>query len=260
MPDYTASREEVSAGFSRLFAWGGACLLLVFLAFVLADSLPLQLLTPSWQLRFSNRLINTAPIALLGFVLLHLALYIEPSNGFLRARLVTARQGAIAVTFAFLLLVPLHSFATWRALAQAQGTQAMQRAVLDERVTMIRKAIEAAASPEDLQDRFSRLPGPRPQLPPAALALPLPELKRALLNELEKTQTRASERITRPTPADFWALGQGWARVTIASLGYAVAFAAGAQKPGASLTLLQSLGRGAASRKSRSTKASRRPS
>jgi hypothetical protein len=243
MPDHSASREETIAGFSRLLAWSGGGLLLVFLAFVLVDSLPLALLSPSWQLRFTNRMVNTALLALLGFLLLHLALHIEPSNGFLRAKLAIARQWAIVVVFAFLLLVPLQGFATWRLLSQAKGAQAMQRNVLDARVTGIRQAIEAATSPEDLQARFARLPPPRPQLPPAALGLPLSELKRSLLDELQKTETRASGRIAGPAPTDVWALGQGVARVSIASVGFAAAFAAGAQRPGKPLTLLQQLGR-----------------
>ena len=241
MPDYSATREDYIGSFSRLFAWSGAGLLLVFLAFVLVDSLPLQLLNPAWQLRFTNRMINTSLLALLGFLLLHLGLYIEPANGFLRAQLATVRQWAIVVVFAFLLLVPLQGFATWRVLSQAQGAQAMQRNVLGERVTGIRQAIEAATSPEDLQARFSRLKAPRPQLPAAALTLPLGELKRNLLNELQRTETRASSRINRPAPTDVWALGQGVARVSIASLGFATAFAAGAQRPGTSLSLLQLL-------------------
>jgi hypothetical protein len=68
----------------------------------------------------------------------------------------------LAWSGAGLLLVPLQEFATWRVLSQAQGAQAMQRNVLDERVTGIRQAIEAATSPEDLQARFSRLKAPAP--------------------------------------------------------------------------------------------------
>ncbi|MDM7953152.1 MAG: hypothetical protein QUV07_08065 [Cyanobium sp. CZS 25K] len=139
----------------------------MFLAFVLVDSLPLQLLNPAWQLRFTNRMINTPLQALLGFLLLHLALYIEPANGFLRAQLVTACQWAIFMVFAFLLLVPLQGVATFRVLSQAQGTQAAQRNVLGDRVRMTRHSIEAATSPEDLQARFSRLQALRPQ-PPSA--------------------------------------------------------------------------------------------
>ncbi|MBM5821717.1 MAG: hypothetical protein FJ082_04425 [Cyanobacteria bacterium K_Offshore_surface_m2_011] len=241
MPDYSASREVTIAGFSRLFAWSGGGLLLIFLAFVLVDSLPLQLLSPAWQLRFTNRMVNTSLLALLGFLLLHLGLFIEPTNGFLRAKLTIARQWAIVAVFAFLLLVPLQGFATWRVLSQAKGAQAMQRNVLGERVTLIRQAIEAASSPEDLEARFSRLPAPRPQLPAAALGLPLDELKRNLLEELQRTETRASGRLGGPAPTDVWALGQGVARVSIASVGFAAAFAAGAQRPGTSLTLLQQL-------------------
>ncbi len=243
MPDYTTSREETVTSVSRLFAWSGAALLLVFLAFVLVDSLPLQLLNPAWQLRFTNRMVNTSVLPLLGFLLLHLAVYIEPANGFLRSRLAIARRMAIVVAFAFLLLVPLQGVATWRVLAQAKGSQTTQRNVLDERVTRMRQAIEAATSQEDLQARFSRLPGPSPQLPAAALTIPLGDLKRSLLNELQKTETRASGRITGPAPTDVWAIGQGMARVMIASVAFAVAFAAGAQRKGVSLTLLQQLNR-----------------
>lgn len=232
---------QTNAGFSRLFAWSGSGLLLVFLAFVLVDSLPFQLLSPSWQLRFTNRMVNTGLLALLGFPLLHLGLFIEPTNGFLRAKLAIARQWAIVVMLAFLLLVPLQGFATWRVLSQARGAQAEQRSVLGERVTRIRQAIEAATSLQDLQARFSRLQAPRPQLPPAALSLPLEELKSSLLEELQRTENRASGRIGGPAPTDVWALCQGVARVSIASVGSALAFAAGAQRPGTSLTLLEQL-------------------
>jgi hypothetical protein len=140
--------------------------------------------------RTASRLINTSILALPGFLLLHLALSIEPSNGFLRSRLAMARRWAIVVVVAFLLLLPLQGYATWLALA---------------------------------------------------LALPLAELKRSLLGELEETQDRAAGRISGVGPADLWALSQGMARVTIASLGYATAFAAAAQRPRSSQTLLQSL-------------------
>ncbi len=260
MPDYSASREDHIASFGRLFAWSGVGLLLVFLGFVLVDSLPLQLLNPAWQLRFTNRMVNTSLLALVGFLLLHLGLYIEPANGALRAQLATARQWAIVVVFAFLLLVPLQGFATWRVLSQSQGNKAMQRTMLGERVTMIRQAIEAASSPEDLQARFSRLRPPRPQLPVAALSLPLGELKRSLLNELQRTETRATSRIGGPAPTDLWALGQGVARVSIAALGFAVAFAAGAQRPGSSLTLLQQVSRQVDILRGRRRKAKRRAS
>jgi len=179
----------------------------------------------------------------LGFLLLHLAVYIEPANGFLRSRLAIARRWAIVVAFAFLLLVPLQGVATWRVLSQANGSQAMQRNVLDQRVIKMRQAIEEATSPVDLQARFSRLPAPSPQLPASALSLPLGVLKRSLLDELQKTETRASGRISGPAPTDVRAIGQGMARVMIAAVGFAVAFAAGAQRKGASLTLLQQLNR-----------------
>jgi small-conductance mechanosensitive channel len=148
----------------------------VFLAFVLVDSLPLQLLNPAWPLRFTNRMINTSLLALLGFLLLHLGLFIEPANGFLRVQLATARQWAIVVVVAFLLLVPLQGFATWRVLSQAQGTQAMQRHVLGERVTMIRQAIEAATSPRRPPGPVLPNPGPPP---PAACGGPQPPPRRA---------------------------------------------------------------------------------
>ncbi len=241
MPDSATTREESITSISRLFAWSSGGLLLIFLAFVLVDSLPLQLLNPAWQLRFTNRMTNTSILALLGFLLLHLAVFIEPANGLLRARLAFVRQWAIVVVFAFLLLVPLQGVATWRILSQARDSQALQRNALDERVGRVREAIESATSPADLQARFSRLQGARPQLPAAALNLPLGELKRSLLDELQRTENRASSRMGGPAPADVWSLGQGMVKVTVASVGFAIAFAAGARRPGHSLTLLEQL-------------------
>ncbi|MCP9935115.1 hypothetical protein KBZ08_14475 [Cyanobium sp. Candia 9D4] len=241
MPVSETTREESITSLSRLLSWSSGALLLIFLAFVLIDSLPPQLLNPAWQLRFTNRMTNTSILALLGFLLLHLAVFFEPANGLLRARLVAVRHWAIVVAFAFLLLVPLQGVATWRILSQARGSQALQRNALDERVTRVREAIEAATSPADLQARFSRLQGARPQLPAAALNLPLGELKRNLLDELQKSETRASSRIGGPAPADVWSLGQGMVKVTVASVGFATAFAAGARRPGHSLTILEQL-------------------
>jgi hypothetical protein len=241
MLNHPASREEWTASLSRLLACSGLGLLLVFLAFTLADSLPVQLLNPAWQLRFTNRVVNTAVIALMGFLLLHLAVYIDPGTGLLRAYLRTARRWAMVAVIGFLLLLPLQGFATWRVLAQSSGTQLRQRQVVTERLAVIRKAIDAATSSADLQARFASFPGAKPELPAAALSLPLPQLKRQLINELQKAETRITDRLSGPTPTDVWALGQGLVRVMLASLGFALAFSAGAQTPGSSQTLLDLL-------------------
>ncbi len=238
MPDPTASREDAAASLSRLLACSGLGLLLVFLAFALTDSLPLQLLNPTWQLRFANRMVNTGIIALVGFLLLHLAVHLDPASTALRTPLKTSRQWALAAVIGFLLLLPLQAVATWRVLAQSSGEQRAQRQQLAEGLAGIRRAVDAAASGVDLQARFSRLPGPKPELPAAAFTLPLPQLKRQLLVELQKTEDRINERFRGPTPAEVWSLGQGLVRVTVAALGFALAFAAGAQVPGSSQPLL----------------------
>ncbi len=241
MPDPTTSREDAVSGLSRLLASSCLGLLLVFLAFALTDSLPLQLLDPAWQLRFANRMVNTGIIALVAFLLLHLAVFIDPANRVLRGPLRTARQWALAAVIGFLLLLPLQSFATWRVLALSSGNQLSQRQLVSQRLAVIRQAVDAAGSSADLEARFASLPGTKPELPPAALRLPLPQLKRRLLLELQKTEERISDRLRGPTPAEIWGLGQGLVRVMVASLGFALAFSAGAQTPGSSQTLLQQL-------------------
>ena len=71
---------------ARLLAVFSIVLLVVFLASVLTTALPPQLLDPQWQLQLIAVLVNSASLALIGALLLPVALGFDPDNQRLRAR------------------------------------------------------------------------------------------------------------------------------------------------------------------------------
>ena len=113
--------------FSRMLAAASSCFCLVSLAAALMALLPIRFTDPTWQLGFSSSLVNNGGFALISLVLLHLASYLEPANGRWQARCTTFRHLAIAATLGFLLLVPLHIFATWKTMAASDAAVTVQQ-------------------------------------------------------------------------------------------------------------------------------------
>ena len=84
--------DETSAtrlAVSDLLMAVGKGLFLVFLGYIVVDSLPVQLLIPNWQLAFAARLLSISSIPLVGFACVHLAVILNPANRLYSQRLGT---------------------------------------------------------------------------------------------------------------------------------------------------------------------------
>jgi len=225
---------------SHVLAAAANGLFLIFLATVLIDLFPLKVLTPAWQFGFNNRLIGSGIPALIGFCLLHVAVLLNPGNQLLKQRLMSVRQGAIIAAVGFFLLIPLQGFATWKFFRDGKATQASGMKAANRRFSPIKQAIVNSSSANDLQERLAKLNlGMR--LNEEQKKQPLPELKKGLLSEVERVEIQTTDRLAGPTPAVIWAAIQSSSRVVLASLGYSLAFAAGAQMKGSANTLLEAV-------------------
>jgi hypothetical protein len=229
-----AARLEVS---DLLMAIGKG-LFLVFLGYLIVDSLPLQLLVPGWQLAFVGRVLSIGSIALVGFACIHLAVILNPANRLYSKRLGMLRRWAMVAAIGFLLLIPLQGYATWRSYSSAKSNQQNLIRQADKRLAPIKKAVESATSVDDLQQQLSRLGGVNAQLTPDVRSRPLEEVKKNIIANLERSENLYANRLASATgPSRVWAALQSAARTLVASLGYFIAFAAGAQPPRSSQTL-----------------------
>lgn len=213
-------------------------LLVLFVSGVVTGALPLRRLDPNWQSNLCQSLINHSALPLTAFGLVHLAAFLAPLDERLAARRDALRQAAVAVVLGFLLLIPLQGWALWKGWSEASGGRAagLQRA--RSQIEQLRRAIDTAGTGGELQQRLRSLRAPG--VPAAELERPLPELKRLLEERLQSYQAQlerrfggegASRALQERLPAAL--------RVVAASLGMALAWAAGAETPGTGGTLLE---------------------
>ncbi len=214
------------------------CLLILYGLVVLAAILPPRLLDPAWQLRFTNALINSGFLALLGLGLLHLAAYLDPANPYLVRRRDNVAALALAAVLGFLLLIPLQGYAVWRGIGNANSQQSSQLRQVTGRVSAVRDAINKSTSTQDLQRRLQALKVP--PLSAADLAQPLPVLRKTMLETLERTEIRAGDQLKGIQPSGLWPIIQGSIRAVLSAVVLAVGFAAFSRRRGWSMTLLQS--------------------
>ena len=204
---------------------------------VLNTMLPLAILQPAWLVTLISALLDNAPLALLGLGLLHLVAYLEPDDPQLQQRRDSAARWAIGAALGFLLLIPLQAVSAFQGYALLARSQSSALKVASERAEEFRRAIEAASSVEDLQQRIANLQGPGLRLSENGQSLG--ELKRVLSERLEESLKSSTSVILSPWNANLWAIVQRSLRVLLQAACYGVAFAAGSQRKGSDLSLLR---------------------
>jgi hypothetical protein len=193
-----------------------------------------------WQ-RFSTLVLAQAPLALLGLVLAHLAVLLEPEDRRLRRRLTRLRRAAAVGAVVLVLLIPLQLWLLRAAPATAADRPQLEQR-LERRFAALRQAVVDARSLPELRERLRLLQGP--PLSPQAETLPLPVLRQRLLLALERSQPFVRERLAenlgqRALVRD----GLEALRLVVPSLLYAIALAS--LSPLAPLTLPERWIRGA---------------
>ena len=205
---------------------------------VVATAIPLRPLDTLWQLSVSSALISAAAIPLVGLGLLHLAAYLDPANASLEKRRNALARWAILAVLGFLLLIPLQAYASWSKVTTARARLTTQLTSANRNFALVREAINAATSLEDLQARLQSLESPELGIRFENLGLPLPETQRQMLIRLNEIEEQVKARIKAPPPEAIENVATNALRVMATSVVYALAFAIAAQRRGRELPLL----------------------
>jgi hypothetical protein len=208
----------------------------VYVTTVLSDVVPVQPLEPQWQRLFVGSVLNNVGFPLIGLVLVHLARYLLPEQPDLARLTKSVQHLAAAAALLLVLLIPLHAAATLNILqgqAAAQGAQLRQA---EQRYGLLRQVILGARSPQELQQNLALNDGPR--LASSDLTRPLPQLRADLLAGLAQARTEARRQLEGPRPTEILTEIAQILRIGIIAAFMALAFAAGARRPGADQTLL----------------------
>lgn len=235
-PDGEHDRDWISS-LSTAHGWSmaGVVLLVVFLATVTASFWPVRLFEPAWQLQVGGSLIGTAPIALTGLVLLHLAAEQAPDEPLLAWRRRAAARLATLVPLGFLLLIPLLALAA----VQQQQMMSTRRTGFEQaaqRLQALRRDVAAASSVPMLRQALEAQQGPR--LTGEDLRQPLPLLKSRVNRVLDRFAAEIAQRRAAVPNPDPTALMVTLLRTTLTSAAMAVGFAGLARRRGSDLSLL----------------------
>ena len=221
-----------------------ATLLLLFFALAVAlPLLPLKLADPFWQLAFTAALCSHGFLALLAVLLLNLAAALLPEAEWLVGRRQLVGGLCRWVAFAFLLLIPLQGLAAWRALDWAGAAESRGARQELSRIAQFRQAVASAGSMVALQVNLAAIQAP--PLGPEDQREGLAAIKADLLAQLQAAEQQATSNgvgagsvsAKALDPAKLVALGKDSLRVVLLSLGFALAFAAAAQRKGSELSL-----------------------
>jgi len=208
---------------------------------VAAAAIPFRPLDTLWQLSVSSALIEAAAIPLVGLGLLHLAAYLNPDDPALARRRDALARWAIPAVLGFLLLIPVQAYASWSSVATAKARLTTQQTTANRNFALVREAISAATSLEDLQARLQSLQSPELGIRFENLGLPLAETQRQMLLRLNDIQEQVKTRINAPPPEAIEDVARNSIRVMGTSLVYALAFAIAAQRRGQDIPLLVEL-------------------
>jgi hypothetical protein len=215
---------------ARLLAAAATALLVIFAVQALSAASPPKLLDPVWQLRLTGGLISFGPLALIGFFLMPLASWFDPANrSIARHSRLVQRWGLLAVA-GYLLLIPLQGVAVVQGLGEANRSVQRQKAEAQKRIDDLREAVEAAQSPQELQERFQAIKAP----PIAAdnISLPMPALRQKYLDSIKTVNQQLRQNKSGPAPGQLLQLAQDSLRILVSALAFALAFAAGTTPPG----------------------------
>lgn len=227
-------RRVTTADFLSLIA---LALFVTYGVTVLNTILPLAILQPAWLVTLISALLDSAPLALLGLGLVHLVAYLEPDDGRIQDRRDAVARWAVAAAVGFLLLAPLQTVSAVQGFELVARSQNSALKVALERSENFRRAIEAATSVEDLQQRIANLQGPGLRLTEGTQSLPM--LKKVLSERLEESVTSSTAIINSPWNPNLWAIVQRTIRVILLAVVYGLAFAAGSQRRQSDLSLLR---------------------
>lgn len=210
---------------SRLLATLSLVLLVVFVAAVVSAALPPKLVDPSWQLALIAAIITNASLALVGTLLLPLALGFDPINHRLRARWNAFRRWALPAALGFLLLIPLQGYAAWKLQRTVTTALDQQTTQTSKQFFELRQAINSATTHEELQTKLKKLFGRNAGLSPAELRMPMADLRNMLQARADQASNRLMQQIEAQAAMKPTLPLKETIRIAISALAYAIGFA-----------------------------------
>ena len=213
-----------SVQISRKLSLVGRCLLLIYLLFVVNSALPIKFFNILWQIKLSTGLVEHAPIALLGAIMIALAIYLDPGNEDLVKLQRLVARFCLLVSIGFLLLIPLRIFQVFSYQQTVDNMQDRQAAQALASVNKIKTALQQATSREDLEARLRAARAPA--LPPALRQRSLPELREGLSRSLSQVEERLQNRRRQRNPTQELNNHLANAKMMLSALLYGGAFAA----------------------------------
>lgn len=216
---------------------GSLCLFTLFLLHllpILVESKPLQ---AEWQGWVAERLSQQGLLAFLGFILLHLAVLLNPKKQPLRHRLRLVRHLAVVASIGYLLLIPLQLASSVDAFMAVQIERSNKGAQVT-RLMEIRELIVKSKSNQDLHLHLKSLQ--EPGLSPAQKRMNFADLQRELLSENDTRQQFLAPKLNDSRQFSVLTLMISHVGSTLV---WSVAFAAGAVPWGSRRTLLEGLSR-----------------
>lgn len=226
----TSNVSPERSSLARLLATVSTALLVMFAVSALTVAIPPQLLNPVWQLQLASALINFGPLALIGFFLMPLAAWLDPANRNIARHSRRIQSWGLLAVVGYLLLIPLQGVAVAQALSVAQRSVERQKAEAQRQVGDLRRAIETARSPQELQGRLQALKAPA--ISPDNLTLPMPALRQKYLVRISAVEQQLRQAKPGPAPNQLLKLGQESVRIIVSALAFGLAFAAGTKPPG----------------------------
>jgi hypothetical protein len=200
-------------------------LLVVFLVPVILAALPPRVLDLEWQLGVIGALVSNGALALVGFLLVPLAAWIDPESRRLHARAMAFRRWSTAAALGFLLLAPLQGFAAWQVLRNVDLSRSREFDQSSRQFAHLREAVSSSTSSEELSSRVQALPGGTDLLPAVNASTALPQLKKELLSGLELGEKQLQQRRLEASAIRSGPPLRETLRLALSALAYAYAFA-----------------------------------
>lgn len=197
-----------------MLARSGLVLLALFGVVVLFDVLPPKILQPDWILTFAITVSNTLSIPLVGIVLITLARYVDPLEH-AKLQLRVARLAAL-LALLFLFIQPMLGFAVWKNIRDLGEYNKEQIQLIQTKGAQLNAAIQKAATFEELQASMAKLQGPA--IPEQARSIPLPTLKKQLVDSVKNAQASFPSRLNTPTSQGYRDIYKRIARTSAMSL------------------------------------------
>lgn len=223
---------------SGLFINAAYALFALFTAATLVDAMPPALLDSGWIVTTAASLVNFVTLPLVGLVFVHLAAHLTPTPRFQSIQARVSRWAAIAA-LGFLLLAPLLGVLVIHNSQTIARNNARVRLQLDEQSNQLRRAVNQARTPAELQAAMLSLKGPA--LDSTALAQPLPSLRKQLLASIETTRSRFLAQLKGAYSPQNWPVLKVVLRTAIQCLLASLAFASLSWSARTNKTLLEQL-------------------